>query len=155
MIRKGLKLLLIVLWMGLIFSFSMDTAVESSSKSETIIIQVSKIVLGDKLTDEMQEEILEKMETPVRKSAHFILYLILEIFVLWFFIEFYPLTWREYLMATLIVFIYACSDEFHQLFVLDRSGEVLDAFLDTFGGSVGAFLYYLRRRRNGQEKAIS
>ncbi len=155
MIRRGLKLALIVFWMGLIFSFSMDNDFESSKKSETIIIQFSKFVLRDNFTDEKGLEILDKVETPVRKTAHFLLYLFLEIWVLWYLSEFYKLTIRGYIIATLITFIYACSDEFHQLFVYKRSGEVLDVFIDTIGGSVGAFFYYLRRRRNEQKKAIS
>jgi VanZ family protein len=36
-----------------------------------------------------------------------------------------------------VVFLYACSDEIHQLFVPNRSGELLDVLLDTFGGSLG------------------
>lgn len=146
MLRKGLKLLLIVFWMGLIFSFSMDDEFASSQKSESIIIQVSRFFLGDKLTEEREEMILEKYEAPLRKSAHFIIYLFLEVWILWFIVEFHPLSRNDYIIATLIVFIYACSDEFHQLFVSGRSGEVLDVFIDTIGGSVGAIFLYLRRK---------
>ena len=141
--------------MGLIFVFSMDNDYESSRKSETIIIQFSKFVLGDKFTDEKGFEILDRVETPVRKCAHFLLYLFLDIWVLWFLSEFYKLTIKEYIIATLITFIYACSDEFHQLFVSGRSGEVLDVCIDTIGGCVGALFYYLRRRKYEQKKAIS
>ena len=102
MLRKGLKLLLIVFWMGLIFSFSMDNDLESSRKSESIIIQVSRFVLGDKLTEEKEEFILEKLETPLRKSAHFILYLLLEVWILWIMIEFHSLSKYDYINATLV-----------------------------------------------------
>lgn len=154
MLRKVLKLLLIVFWMGLIFVFSMDNNYESSRKSESLILQFSKFVLRDHYTEEKGFEILDKIETPVRKSAHFLLYLFLEIWVLWFLSEFYKLTIKGYIIATLITFIYACSDEFHQLFVSGRSGEVLDVFIDTIGGSVGALFYYLRRKKYEQKKAI-
>ena len=155
MIRRGLKLALIVFWMGLIFSFSMDDAYTSSQKSETIILQVSHFIFRDQLTEEKALEILDRVETPVRKSAHFLIYLFLEISILWYLSEFYTITIRGYIIATLLTFIYACSDEFHQLFVSGRSGEVLDVFIDTIGGSVGAFFYSLRRIKNGQKKATS
>ena len=57
-----------------------------------------------------------------------------------------------------MVLLYACSDEIHQTFVAGRSGEVLDVLIDTIGGSLATYLYYIiykRRRLNEQEKTTS
>lgn len=49
MLEKIFKIILIVVWMGLIFMFSNDTAVESSKKSDGFIIKTVQVVLGRKL----------------------------------------------------------------------------------------------------------
>ena len=40
-----------------------------------------------------------------------------------------------------LVVIYACSDEFHQLFVAGRTSRVTDVLIDTAGGAVGLILW--------------
>ena len=56
------------------------------------------------------------------------------------------------LIYTIIfVFIYACSDEIHQLFIRGRSGEILDVLIDTLGGFTSSFIYTIfkvRRKLN-------
>ena len=56
---------------------------------------------------------------------------------------------RGIIISICFVLLYACSDEVHQLFVPDRSGEVLDVLLDTIGGSLGVYIlyFYYRYRR--------
>lgn len=49
MLEKIIKIILIVAWMGLIFMFSNDTAVESSKKSDGFIIKTVQVVLERKL----------------------------------------------------------------------------------------------------------
>ena len=43
------------------------------------------------------------------------------------------------------VFLYACTDEFHQLFVPGRSGNFRDVIIDTSGGVLSAILFGLKR----------
>ena len=147
MMRKGIKFLLIVLWMGLIFFFSMDSGVDSSKKSNSIIIQVGEFITHKQFNEEEKEKILEVYETPVRKSAHFLLYFVLELFLLWFIVEFHSLTIKDYLISIIIVFCYACSDEIHQLFVNERSGEILDVMIDTIGGVSSSLIIYLFQKK--------
>ena len=60
----------------------------------------------------------------------------------------YNITDNKSIIYTIIfVFIYACSDEIHQLFVSGRSGEILDVLIDTTGGFVGTMIYKLFTRR--------
>ena len=44
---------------------------------------------------------------------------------------------KGYIIAISTVFIYACTDEFHQLFVPGRSGQFTDVLIDTAGGLIG------------------
>jgi VanZ family protein len=54
-----------------------------------------------------------------------------------------PWRWDEAGLALAIVFLYAASDEFHQVFVPGRTALVSDVLIDTCGGAVGLTLLYL------------
>lgn len=54
---------------------------------------------------------------------------------------------RVELISIIFTFLYACTDEFHQLFVPGREGKFLDVMIDTCGATAGVlvltFLIYL------------
>ena len=79
--KKIIKLILIILWMGVIFSFSSDDADKSTIKSDGVIIKITETALNKKLSDKEKKEYTTKYIVPVRKSAHFTLYFILGILV--------------------------------------------------------------------------
>ncbi len=135
--KKFLKLLFVLFWMCLIFFFSMDSGDASSIKSNSIIDHMSQFFLGKNITLEEKEIIREKYEYPLRKGAHLTLYFCLGVSVLLLLKEYHLITKKEIIISICLVFLYACSDEIHQLFVPNRSGELLDVLLDTFGGSLG------------------
>jgi len=143
MIRKILKGVLVAFWMSLIFYFSMDSGVESTKKSDGIIIRTTEAILHRKLTTEEKKIYTEKYEVYVRKTAHFMIYFCLGLSVMWFLIEFHPLQKKDLLATIFFVFLYACSDEFHQLFIYERSGEIRDVFIDTLGGTTASCILYL------------
>ena len=149
MVKKTIKVLLIILTMITIFYLSSDNADESTVKSDTLIIKVSELVLNKKLTTKEKEKIIDKYVVVVRKTAHFTLYFLLGLFTISFLNEF-DIENKKMLIYTLIfVFIYACTDEIHQLFIAGRSGEITDILIDTLGGFTSTFLYLklkVRRR---------
>ena len=53
---------------------------------------------------------------------------------------------KAYIYSLVIVFGYACSDEFHQLFVEGRSGQFKDVLIDTSGGVFGGILTFLKNK---------
>lgn len=72
------------------------------------------------------------------KCAHFTVYFVLSLLVYralalgrgaWF-------QGRQAAWTLLIIFLYACSDEFHQTLVHGRNGSWRDVVLDTIGGAV-------------------
>ena len=46
-------------------------------------------------------------------------------------------------MSILLSFLYACTDEIHQIFVPGRSAQFRDVLIDTLGASFGAIITYL------------
>lgn len=149
MIKKIIKLLLVLIIMLTIFVFSSENDVESTSRSDGLIVRTTELFLNRKLTNKEKEEYTSKYVVYVRKTAHFTLYFLLGLFYISFLKEF-DLNNKKLLLYTVIfVFIYACSDEIHQLFIPGRSGEILDVLIDTIGVITSSSIYtkFILRRR--------
>lgn len=139
--KKIIKLILILSWMGLIFLFSNDTSTASTKKSDGIIIKTAEIFTRRTLNKDEKEKLINKLVVPVRKTAHFLVYLILGILVLNLLKEFNISKSKSIILTIVICCLYACSDEFHQLFISGRSGNILDIIIDTLGSYTGCFIY--------------
>lgn len=147
MIKKLIKLLLIILWMGLIFSFSNDSGVVSTKKSDGFIIRTVETILGRDLSDDEKEKWTTYLVVPVRKGAHVGVYFILGLLVVSFINEFYLFNYKTILIAGGVCLLYACSDEIHQLLVPGRSGQVKDVLLDFLGSLLAIISYYFIGKR--------
>ena len=147
MIRKVIKIILVLLWMVMIFLLSNEVAVKSSKKSDGLIVKSVELFTGKSLSDQEKEKVLKYLVFPVRKCAHLSLYLILGILVISLLREYMVINTKLVLLSLLICFLYACSDEIHQLFVPGRSGEVRDVLIDTLGACLGVPFYYLVFRK--------
>lgn len=141
MLRKVIKGSIVILCMLIIFSFSSDNSIQSSKKSENVILEISSLfgVKGHR----KQQQMINMFFVPVRKCAHFFIYFVLGLSMISFLREFSLPVRKLILLSIFLAFLYACSDEVHQLFVSGRSGEVRDVLLDTFGAGIGVYLYYL------------
>ena len=138
--KKSIFIVLLVLWMGFIFSMSCENAEESSNTSgQTIKVVLSTVPEFEKQPEEVKVNIIEELQFIVRKSAHFIGYMILGILASGL-ILYYGNINKKYLLAFLICVIYAISDEIHQLFVPGRSGQVRDVLIDSAGSLLGIII---------------
>ena len=155
MFFRVLKIVCLVAWMGLIFSFSMDNGVQSKEKSNGVVLWLSKLILREEIPKEEQEQYIEKYSRYIRKTAHFSLYFVLGFLSIIVLEDFYPLTQKEVLYAIFFVFLYACSDELHQLFINERSGQLLDVAIDTIGGTTSTLCYYLLRRKKNEKETTA
>lgn len=148
----------IILWcaliscMSLIFYFSSQEADVSQGTSSRFIKTVVRIIdYNDKLTEEEIDALSEKVSTLVRKTAHFSIYAVLTLIFTLLLSQYKIYGKRQFLFALLLCFLYACSDEIHQLFVPGRSGEIKDVLLDTLGGAFGSGIIKIlsiRREKN-------
>lgn len=131
----------VLLWMALIYSASGDS--KSVQRSDGLLAQFFAW-----LNISVTSGQLEMLRWFIRKGAHVTEYFILAL--LW---------WRALRVgregwsaktaagAFLICFLYACSDEFHQTFVKDRSGSIIDVLIDTLGASIALGLVWALLRR--------
>ena len=117
--------------MILIFMFSHQTGSESSGLSSQIVLWI-QTYLHIPIT-----------EFIVRKAAHMSEYALLTLtFIYGFYKNQYPI--QKIMIYSLIgTFLYACSDEMHQLFIGGRAGQFTDVVIDTCGGCFAIMFYYV------------
>lgn len=129
--------LLMLCWMVVIFMFSAEPDTESSELSGSVSYRIVSVVNTITASHWDENELLDRAELidyPVRKCAHMSEYAILTLFG---FVTFSFLhSRRKFLIPIGITFIYACTDEFHQLFVPGRAGRFTDVLIDTTGGII-------------------
>ena len=143
-----INIILLILWMGVIFNFSNDNGEKSSSKSERFLIKIAEIVKHKELTKEEKEEVLNKYSLPIRKCAHMFVYFVLGIISYLLLHQFYGLQPITIIYTLIFCFIYACTDEIHQLFINGRSGQFLDVLIDTCGTLISLIIPTIKTIKN-------
>ncbi len=107
--------ILAALWMAVIFAFS----AQPNSGAVT-------------------EAYLQQGNVPVRKLAHMFEFAVLAVL----FVKAWPAAKGRFIAAFVAAVIYACTDEFHQSFVVGRSSSLFDVAVDATGAAIGLALFY-------------
>ncbi|HZF02683.1 MAG TPA: VanZ family protein [Methylomirabilota bacterium] len=99
------------------------------------------------LFPKMPQTEIERIHHGIRKCGHLTEYAILAL-LLWRALnqsknKLSPWSWPRFSGALLIVFIYAATDEFHQIFVPGRTPLMSDVFIDTTGGAIGLLALWI------------
>ena len=133
-----LFLILTILWMGVIYILSDTPATKSDQESKAV---VRSVVVTSKDSKDI-DPLVDTLNKPFRKIAHASVYFVLSLLVLSSFISLnkYKL-YINNIISLLWSFLYACSDEYHQTFVVGRSGELIDVLIDTLGTIIGIVLF--------------
>lgn len=138
---------LVILWMIVIFLFSNMPYKASNDQSQKVINKLVETTIkaskDNKKTISKNniKEIVRFLNKPLRKCAHASVFFVLAIL---FLIAFsYSNISNKYLFTLLLCFLYALSDEFHQLFVFGRSCQFSDVLIDTIGSSIGLLIFYI------------
>jgi VanZ family protein len=130
-----------LIWMALIFSASSDA--NSFEHSSRIIAPFLHW-----LFPQMPDDTLYLIVLLVRKCAHLTEYAVFAL-LLWRALrkpvknDPRPWIWPEAGLALAIIFLYAASDEFHQIFVPTRTAQVSDVFIDTAGGAASLLALWI------------
>lgn len=146
-LRKNKKLfhsILVIIWMLVIFNFSSQNGSKSTKTSDVVTSMVVNVTTSVTNKDIPREEVKKKVEDStflVRKTAHFTEYLILGILVLQLLSDYTKINKRMLIVSLIICYLYAVSDEVHQIFIPDRTAKVLDTFIDGAGSLVGITIY--------------
>ena len=137
--------LLVVLWMTVIFCFTAQNGDESGNLSSgvTHLVMTALNQLFQLGWNEVQLlEMVALWDYPIRKLAHMTEFGILSVLMFHAIknYKFVDSIKKRYLFAWLGAVAYAVTDEFHQLFVPGRSGNLFDVCVDATGVTVALCL---------------
>ena len=127
MLKKILKTLLLILWLTLIYFFSSQNGTISSNTSGRLLVLIGNFFKVNDI-----KAFVSTFSFLIRKTAHFTEYFILFLISLNCFKE-YRTSNKIALIALIFCILCASFDEFHQLFVDGRSGQVKDVLIDSCG----------------------
>lgn len=147
MIKKIIYTILLILWMIIIFLFSNQNSTTSQSTSDKVasgIVDTVQTVTKQEITKEKKDSFIDNTRVLIRKSAHFMLYFVLGILA-YLTLSSYSVP-KTVLISIIFCFIYACSDEVHQMFLNGRTGKITDVCIDTIGSSLAIGIsYYIKK----------
>ena len=138
--KKIIKTLLFVSWLILIYLLSAETGDQSGSLSNGILLSIAKLL---KISD--TKAFVDTFGFFIRKLAHFSEYFILYILTYECFKEYN--CQKLIVVSVLFCVLYASFDEFHQLFVDGRCGQLSDVMIDSSGSIVSCFLWRLVKKK--------
>lgn len=148
-LKRHAKLLIsLLLIFQMLFIFTMSSfGSDSSNAQSSQIIQVLHQVFPN-LSSRASDLDVSTLTFIVRKTAHFTEYAILGVLFYLFYRQTLPQKngLQLFVLAILSSFLYACTDEIHQLFVPGRSGQFTDVLVDTLGAFCGCLLLLAIRR---------
>ena len=128
-------------WMAFIFYMSAQPGEVSSDFSGSVshvFMKIWNVVFFQGWNEAQVLQMAELWDYPIRKLAHMTEFGILAVLVFQMLGQ-YQRVHRRYILAWAVTVIYAATDEIHQLFVPQRSGNGFDVCVD----ATGAFLALL------------
>lgn len=173
--RRNVFLVLMVLWMAGIFLFSSRTGEESTEDSYFAGTMVGRIFVPgfEEWSADKQQDFAERIDHPVRKTAHAAEYAALGLLAAGVCISGKKKdtssrinsgiaerirtvgknrACTDILLPWAIASLYAATDEIHQLFVPGRSGQISDVILDSAGAMAGILVLAAVRKIRSRHK---
>jgi VanZ family protein len=129
--------------MVMIFSLSSQVGDNSNNLSKGITIVIVNVI--KKIAPNLNIDV-DHLNNIFRKTAHFLIYLILGILMLYAFKVNFKISLKLTIIAIIICIAYAGSDEIHQIYIQGRGAHLTDVLIDSSGSIVGILLYSLARQ---------
>ena len=147
-IKRILFEILTIITCIIIFIFSSQNGEKSGLTSRGFVRKIVEITgITNDLNEEEKEEVIENCQFVVRKLAHFSIYAILGINILGFVNTYKNFKFKSQIEITLFSgFLYAVSDEFHQMFSGGRTASPKDVYIDTLGVLFGIGIFLLIKK---------
>ena len=155
-ILRIIFLILIIINSSIIFGFSSQNGEKSSNLSRAVITKIADIL---NVKEENKKVFLEIGEKIIRKLAHFSIYTLLGIWSISFLYTFNIKLKYQIIITSIWGFLYAVTDEFHQMFSNGRHASIDDVVIDTIGVIFGLLLVLLifkirEKLNNGKTKTV-
>lgn len=138
--KKWIYLMISILLFAGIFWFSSKDADTSSQQSDEVIVKL-RLMTEEEMTSNPEKA--SKYRFGVRKSAHFIMYMVLATFVFLTIKNFTEALGFSFVFGHMVVTLLAGIDEYHQSFVPGRSMELRDVMIDSAGALLAMLLLYI------------
>ncbi len=137
-IKRIILIILLIVLFSIIFAFSNQDGESSTKVSKGVTEEVTKNIKKIQQLEEKQKQIvLFNIEVVIRKLAHFSLYTCVGL-LLMSLMDTFNLKQRNKILCSLSIgLVYAISDEIHQLFIAERTAQIMDVMIDTLGVLVG------------------
>ena len=135
--KKNKYLILTILWMIFIFVMSQTPGNDSSKQSNFIVDIIIHILPITRDT----------LSFIVRKCAHMTEYAILAFLLYKTFIH----KQNPLIKSFIFTALYACSDEFHQLFISGRAGQIRDVCIDSTEALIMLLIIYFILKRKDKK----
>jgi len=135
--RKYIKWMCLIVWMIVIFLFSNQP--QSGQATHSIIEQVFPI-----LKEPQQIDLINFI---IRKTAHFSEYFILTLLIYSVLKEYKINNKKRFIYSIIFCILYACTDEFHQIFVTGRTASMRDCIIDTMGGVTYLIVHTIKKNK--------
>ncbi len=136
---RGICTLLCVLFVGWIFSNSLQTATVSAEKSTgvvEVVQEVARVIAPNSSVATATGAALDRLHNVIRTIAHFLEFALLGALLLW--------CWRAYTVKKIwwilfvgLIFVIPVIDEWLQSFSAGRATEGIDILVDICGGICG------------------
>lgn len=144
--KKVVYWIILIAWMIFIFYMSNQPADVSNGQSDFVLNLVETLGIS------ISNNYVDIAITIIRKGAHFTEYLILSL--LYFNVLRMYINKNKALIYSIgLSFIYAGTDEFHQLFVEGRAGRFTDVLIDTSGAATGLIIVLIIKNLITYKKA--
>ena len=144
MTKKIIYLICIILCLITIFMLSSQNSKESNGVSKTLINTGVNTYENVTKKDVNNKKVIKTLNYPVRKCAHFTIYLILGIFV-YLFINTTNMN-NKVIISIVFCLICAIFDETHQMFT-GRTPKILDVLIDTIGSSTSILIMNYKNKK--------
>ena len=147
-ILRYIAIFMTIVWMIVIFRFSMDDGNSSHELSDSCVKLINHLIYqftGKDLMMTIAPEHYSMIELFLRKCAHMSIYFVLAVNIMIVLFTFNMKMILRMAIAVIASFGYALTDEFHQTFVAGRSGAFTDCLIDTSGaifGVIAALILY-------------
>ncbi|WAM34042.1 VanZ family protein [Caldicellulosiruptor morganii] len=105
------------------------------------IVKATQKVSIHNVQIESRRNALKKLNDVIRKYAHVIVYLVLGILVINAFVIRGSKGCKAFFFSLIFCFLYAATDEIHQIFVSGRGAKATDVLIDGIGALMGIVIY--------------